>query len=433
MESRETLNVLYLKKIIIAVQKELAQFFIKKWNFHYKDTHGEWKNNDISGKQLCILEAKKRLDKDTQEKYENGDTSKWDCKILFTAILYSNSIGKHLDKHTKDAIHGLRGQRNKDAHWYESKYPDIDFDETVSIVEKSFRELEFSLDEISEIKNNRNSFNSFKSLPSKPDHFIVERSQLRDEIIKDLKQLRIDSKNELTYFYISGKPGSGKTQLARQVFEKISCDWKDEISFVMTLDGSDVDSLLKTYCELGNLSHCSKSDVKRCLEESATTIEKVENLRSLLSTRLKFWQNWWIIVDNVVHPKKICPLLPQIKKPEWLNGQIIFIFQNTGDVPQYDGFTKHISICSGMNDGECSQLLKHYTKDENADDQLLSKVSQELDRQPLALAAAGCYVSRVNRTNCSFTWMQYLEKILIGEHKKIENAFVGRWNSAYHK
>ncbi|XP_046855871.1 uncharacterized protein LOC124448972 [Xenia sp. Carnegie-2017] len=430
MESRGTRNLSYIMQIIIVVQKELAQFFIKKWNSRYKSTFGEWDDTHNSGNKFYNLESGRKLDQRTRQKYQDGDTSKWDCTILFDAIIFSNSIGKQLDKKTKDAVSAIRCERNKYAHWYERECSDDDFDDIVSIIQKSFQDLKFSLDEINKIKYHRNSFNSFQVLPSKPNHFFVERTELRDEIIKDLEKLRNDNNDKLTYFYITGNPGSGKSQLARQVCEKISCDWKNKTSFVMTLDGKNEESLLKTYCELGYRLNCDKYMIKKFEDENCFITDKGKNLRSLVSTRLQFWQNWLIIVDNVVQLSKISSLLPQVGEPMWRNGQIVVTIQNTDAIPHDDEFNKHISIRSGMNDKECSQMLNYYSEDKNADDQLLNEVSHALDRQPLSLAAAGYYVSRVNKANCSFTLKQYLKKISSEEQENMDATFV-KFNSVY--
>ncbi|XP_046855189.1 uncharacterized protein LOC124448236 [Xenia sp. Carnegie-2017] len=429
IELREKRNLFYIRQIINVVQKELASFFIKQWNFHYKSSHGEWDNTPKSGKKFCSLESGRTIKPNVHQKYQDGDTSKWDCTILFDAILFSNSIKKHLDKNTKDAVHALRCERNSDAHWYESNYSDDEFDGIVNIIEKSFQYLKFSLDEIIAIKNHRNKFNSFQVLPLKPNHFVVECTELRDKIIRNLEKLRNDNNDKLTYFYITGNPGCGKSQLARQVCEKLSCDWKNRTSFVMTLDGKNEESLLKSYCELGYRLNCDKYIIKNFKDENCSITDKVKNLRSLVSTRLKFWLNWLIIVDNVEQLRKISSLLPQVGDPMWINGQIIVTIQNTDAVPQGDEFNKHISIKSGMNDRECFQLLKHYTI-EHADDQLLNEVSHALDHQPLALANACCYVSRVNKAKCSFTWKQYLEKLYSEEEENMDATFV-KFNSVY--
>ncbi|XP_046855187.1 uncharacterized protein LOC124448234 [Xenia sp. Carnegie-2017] len=198
----------------------------------------------------------------------------------------------------------------------------------------------------------------------------------------------------------------------------------------MTLDGKNVESLLKSYCDLGYRLNCNKFMVDTFKGENFSAKEKVKNLRSLVSARLKFWQNWLIIVDNVVQLNEISSLLPQVGDHMWKNGQLIITVQNTDAVPHDELFSKHISISSGMNDRECCQLLNSYTKDEKADDQLLNEVSHALDRQPLALAATGYYVSRVNKADCSFTWSQYLKKMSLEEEENIDPNFV-KFNSVY--
>ncbi|XP_046854888.1 serine/threonine-protein kinase/endoribonuclease IRE1b-like [Xenia sp. Carnegie-2017] len=166
------------------------------------------------------------------------------------------------------------------------------------------------------------------------------------------------------------------------------------------LDTKTKDAFHALHCETKKYaqwykSECSDDDfdeifmVEKFKDENVSAKEKVKNLRSLVSPRLKFWQNWFIIVDNVVQLSEISSLLPQVGDHMWKNGQLIITVQNTDAVPYDELSSKHISISSGMNDRECCQLLNSYTKDENADDQLLNEVSHALDRQPLALATTG--------------------------------------------
>ena len=84
---------------------------------------------------------------------------------------------------------------------------------------------------------------------------------------------------------------------------------------------------------------------------------KIKDLGSLISTRIRNWKRWWIIVDNVENLMEISPLLPQIKDSVWDNGQIIITTQNTDCVPPDNGFTKHVSLSVGMNEQECRHLL----------------------------------------------------------------------------
>ncbi|XP_046863703.1 uncharacterized protein LOC124457514 [Xenia sp. Carnegie-2017] len=354
MQTKEDRNKHYVHKIVTDVAKEkLVEFFIAKWNDKCKKYYGEWDNTKRSGEKLYNSEAgRSRPNKAViQSNFRHGDTSLWDCTTLFDAILYSNKIGEALkqsDKKAWDAVDDLRNVRNKIIHDQQTTFSDFIFQDLIEQIEKSFLILKFSLNEIIELKTERNSFESFHVLPYKPNHYVFERTELRDQIINVLEQLRKDHNNELTYFYISGVPGSGKSQLARQVCEKLfkSYDYENETTFVWTLDGKDVNSLLETYRGLCYRLNCGKFRLNENLEEKLTITEKVEDLRSLLSTQIQFWKSWWIIVDNVVQLREIFPLLPKIGENEWSNGQIILIIQNTEAISHDEVKSKYVNIDS---------------------------------------------------------------------------------------
>ncbi|XP_046855435.1 uncharacterized protein LOC124448463 [Xenia sp. Carnegie-2017] len=437
MESKEERNWNYLYKMITdVVRKELADLFIQEWN---RTAYGEWDNTVSSGQKLYNIELTRcRPNKSIlQSNFQSGNTSSWDCSTLFDAILYSNAIGHSLkmcNKKIWDSVNDLRLVRNTIIHEKQGNLSEIEFQDLVDKIEKSFRNLNFSQDKIIYMKTERNKFNSFLVLPCKPNHYVVERTALRDQIIEDLKKLRNDNNNELTYFYISGNPGSGKSQLARQVCkEKFeSFDWQNQTTFVWTLDGKDKESLFKNYLDLCYRINCDNFRIKQYSEENLAITEKIKNLLSLLLTRINLWRNWWIIVDNVAQPNKIHPLLPKIGEHGWMNGQIILTVQNTEGIPHKEVLSRHVSISHGMNDKECFELLNHYTEDKNADVQLLNDVIDTLHRQPLALAAAGYYVDNVNKANCNFTWKQYLEKLSSGKQEEMDKT-LAKDNTEYSK
>ena len=114
-----------------------------------------------------------------------------------------------------------------------------------------------------------------------------------------------------------------------------------------------------------------------------------------MTTRIKNWKRWWIIVDIIEDLDIISPLLPQMGDEDWNNGQIILTTQNASSVPSNSLSRKHISLSGGMNDNECRQLLS-VLSGTDADDPLLDEVAKQLDNQPLAMAAAAVYVKEVN-------------------------------------
>ncbi|XP_046847957.1 uncharacterized protein LOC124441521 [Xenia sp. Carnegie-2017] len=427
MQSREKINYFYLQKILKNVTKKLVDLFIQEWNTHYKESLGVWENTNVSGQKLFKIETSKGRppEKHILSNFQNGDTSKWDCTTLFAAILYSKSIGTKIEPKVRDAVNKLRNVRNENAHNKDKKVSDSKYHTMVCDIENSFQDLGFSFNEINEIKSQRNRFSSFQVLPSKSNHGVVKRTELLNQITADLNNLRSTNNNELTYYYISGNPGSGKSELARQVCEEmyISFDWESQTTFVMTLEGKDIDSLLKTYAELYQRLNNDKTVIKNILKEAKSSEDKIKDFQLLLTQQLKSWQTWWIVVDNVVELHKIYPLLPQVGDHSWKNGQIIVTVQNTDAIPSDGSLNKHISVSHGMNNEKCRKLLSVFSDILNNDEKLLKDLSDKLDRQPLFLANAAYYVGSVKSANPTFTWEHYFDKLIEGERQNMDANF----------
>jgi hypothetical protein len=189
----------------------------------------------------------------------------------------------------------------------------------------------------------------------------------------------------------------------------------------MTLDGKDLYSLLYSYEDFCRRLNCNESVLQSILNSSKPTDEKIKDLRSQITTRIKNWKKWWILVDNVENLELISPLLPQRGDKVWNNGQVILTTQNTNCVPPDSSLTKHISLSLGMNDQECRQLLSKLSRPDGNDvnDPLLDEVAKKLDRQPLAMAAAAVYMRQVIESNYppDFSWRDYLGKLEKGERK----------------
>ena len=413
-ESEENQNYIRLRHIIMNVARtELRKFFIQEWNNRYQASFGAWDDTNVSGNQLFNREKiRARPNKNMlQSKFQNGDTNQWDCSVLFDAILYSNSIGASLTPTIKTEVDNLRKSRNKLTHEIlDEKLSDIEFQTMITSVENALNTLGLSIKEVVRI---RNLYKSFQVFPPKPAHEVVCRSDKIHEIKQDLQTLQCDNDGKLTYFYISENPGSGKSQLAWQVCEDIynGVNWQTEATFVMTLDGQDLNSILYSYEDFCRRLNCNESVLQSILNSSKPTDEKIKDLRSQITTRITNWQKWWILVDNVENLELISPLLPQRGAKVWNNGQVILTTQNTNCVPPDSSLTKHISLSLGMNDQECRQLLSKLSKpDANyVNDSLLDEVAEKLDRQPLAMAAAAVYMREVIESKYlpDFSWRDY--------------------------
>ena len=432
-ESEESRNYICMQNIVADVVSEaLKNVFKREWNSCYQASLGAWDDTSASGAQLFHSEkARKRPNmKDYQSKFQHGDTNQWDCSTLFDAILYSNSIGATLNPIIKTEVDKLRIIRNNITHPPgKPRLTDLEFQNMTSDVENSFKALSLPIDNITSIKSKRNRYKSFQILPPKPTHEVVYRSEKINEIKQDLQKLRDDNNGKLTYFYISGNPGSGKSQLSRHLGEDLykSVDWRANATYVMTLDASNLDSLLYSYEDFSRRLNCNEDVLKSVMNSSKPKQEKIKDLRSQITTRIQNWKLWWIIVDNMEDLDKIYPLLPQMGNVIWNNGQIIVTIQNLTSVPPNSLCTKHISLSGGMNKRECRQLFFSLSGTV-ADDLLLDEVADKLDHQPLAMAAAAVYIQRLKQKE--FSWRDYLEKLEKGKTRVTEEQ-LQKTSSAY--
>ena len=414
------------------VAKELRKFFKREWNSRYQARFGPWDDTSVSGSHLSCLEKKRpRPNKKMfQDKFKDGDTNQWDCSVLFDAILFSNSIGgSKLNSKTLKALDKLRNLRNDVKHKETPALSDAEFQTMITDVENAFMDLGITVNDITEMKTQRNESKSFLDLPLMPNHDVVCRSDKIDAIVSDLATLRNNMDGELTYFYISGNPGSGKSQLSRQVCEHLfeTVNWELETVFVMTLNAKDTDALQKSYEDFCRRLNCCTSDLLDVINSNETKERKIARLRLLITTRIKFWKKWWIIVDNVEDLDIIYPLLPQINCKDWYNGQIILTIQNTSSVPCDSSSSKHISLSDGMNSRVSRQLLSLLSRTD-VNDPVLEEVAEKLDHQPLAIAAASVYFLKLQGTK--FSWQDFIRKLEKGKRHIMDEKFP-KINSAY--
>ena len=437
--NEEQRNHIYIVSIIDDVVAEgLRTVFKQEWNSRYQSSFGAWDETNSSGQQLFHLErTRSRPNKNVhQSKFQNGDTSQWDCSVLFDAILYSNSIGNSaLNPTIQSEVDNLRKIRNEIKHATYGKLTEAEFQRMANSIKNSFKALGIPINKLEQIEIQKSRYKSFHVLPPKPAHDVVYRKEKISEIIKDLDLLHRKNDGKLTYFYISGNPGSGKSQLASQIWECVYSkkeSWSTEATFVMTLNAVNLDSLLSSYEDLCRRLNCDEKKLVNIVKSNKLNDEKIKDIRSLITSRIKDWKRWMIIVDNVENLAGISPLLPQIGVDDWKNGQLIITTQNTTSIPPDSSFCKHVSISTGMNDEECRKLLASLSGTD-LNNPLLDQVSEKLDRQPLALAAAGVYMKRVLESDFSlqFSWNDYLEKVERGKREDVEEQLMACNQSAY--
>ena len=432
-ESEENRNFICIQAIVTdVIPGGLRKIFKREWNTRYQSRFGTWDDTSVSGQHLFHKEkSRSRPNKNMlQSKFQHGDTNQWDCSVLFDAILFSTSIGSSLSATIKTEVDNLRKVRNQVAHSSEAKFSDVQFQTMINDIENALKILGIPLHDVTEIKKKRNLYNSFQVLSPKPAHEVVYRTETLIEIKQDLQKLRTDNGGQLTYFYISGNPGCGKSQLARQLGEDLykSTNWNTETTYVMTLNAKDLDTLLYSYEEFARHLNCKEDVLVSIRNSSKTKAEKIKDLRSQITTRIRNWTRWWIIIDNVEDLDIVSPLLPQMGDVVWNNGQIILTTQNTKSVPSESMLTKHISLSSGMNNHECRQLLS-VLSNTDLNDPLLDEVAKQLDQQPLAMAAAAVYVKAATKTN--FSWHDFIEKLEKGKRRVTEEQLLKTSQIAY--
>ncbi len=449
----------------VAVCEGLGEIFKQEWDKNYGATKGKWDDTCKSGNELYNMERTRRHAKPYLNSYQTGKRSDWDCSALFDAILYSNTIKKHLSPHVSNKVDELRELRNKLTHTIgrQHKISDIEFENAYKKVQRCFKALRLSTARVDRITNSfkeklitsfrkmtyfclivflagllcsafyywftdpPKSFYHFRVLPTRPVHLVAKRSQTVNAILGELHNLSIRNNRSLTHFYISGNPGSGKSQLARLVGERYGANksgsWSDSTTFVMTLKGTSLGDILGSYADFARRVDCIGNNIASIINSNKTTaVMKIQSLKTEIAKRVKNFKNsWLLIVDDVVKLSEIYSFLPQLEDEDWHGGQVLITTQDMSSVPSNSSMTVHISVSPGMNPVESCEFLRHLSGlIENHE--IVSKVAKELDYQPLALASSAFYVKQLRESKASsqFTWKDYLTKLDEGKRNLTE-------------
>ena len=471
--SKEQLNYYKICYVFTDVLTEgLRIIFKQEWDNRYGATmSGEWKDEPRNGVDFKNKESSRNQKRNAHllKTMIGGNRAEWDCTMLFYAILYSDCIHS-LSPVVRSNVDALRKFRNEDfAHMSEGNLSDLQFQNIIGKVDTAFQALGLSTMKIQEIKNQtsfpteelkdvlkmvddlkqelqekererqvledqlNNDISPFCVLPPKPSHDVTSRDREVAEIMQQLRELKTANKDRLSYLYISGNPGSGKSQLAGLVTERFYKEIKDlpdGTSFVMTINGESPDTVLQSYVAFSRRLKCPEYAVTTTLHsEDLTTNEKITNLRALIGTKIGLYTSWLLVVDNVASLSHVHVHLPEAENEMWARGQLLITTQDSGSIPPASSFNKHISISNGMNLDDVSCLLEKLSG--ITDKEMEIKVAQALDYQPLALASAATYVREVRQTS-NFGWKDYLAKLETGQRNAME-TFLAEVNPSYAK
>ena len=486
--TNEQLNyfrICYVTTDILA--EGLRTVFKQEWDNQYKSTIGEWKDNPKNGMDFYNRESPQNRKRNAHllATMRKGDRSEWDCTMLFYAILFSDCIGRGLKATTRKNVDDLRKFRNEEfAHIRQGNLSDPDFYNAISKVHGAFqalglltlkiqsikiqttfptRELGKVLKEVDDLKQElqkkedqlqekedqlqgkedqrqvledqlQKEISSFCVLPPKPSHDIRGRYREVAKVAQQLRELKEANKHSLSYLYISGNPGSGKSQLAGLVAKRFFDEIKEmpgACLFVMTLNAASPDTLLESYVFFARQLKCPEYSIIQTLGSKDSKIgEKIASLRMLISAKLGFYTSWLLVVDNVTSLSPVHGYLPQSGNEAWANGQLLITTQDTISIPLPSSFISHISVSKGMEPDDACSLLAILSG--ITESKLGKEVAQALDYQPLALASAATYVKQVrqNKASSHFGWNEYLAKLEKGQ-RSLTETILAETNPSY--
>ena len=376
----------------------LRKIFKQEWDSRYKATLGEWKDDPKNGSDFWNGESLPNRKKHARllTTMTKGNRAEWDCTMLFYAILFSDCIYR-LSTVVKSNVDKLRLFRNEEfAHIARGHLSDVEFQNAISKVENAFLALGLSTVEIQDVKTQtcfpteelghvlkkvddlkqevmekeeqrktleeqlNSEASSFCILPPKPSHDVANRDSDVCKIIEQLKALK--KSTGLSYLFISGNPGSGKSQMASLVAERFFDEVKEitsTASFVMTLNAENCKTLLESYATFARHLKCSEYAVTNTLiSEDLSTDEKIRSLRTLISTKIELYSSWLLIVDNVTDMSHLDGNLPDPGNKQWAKGQLLITTQDTASIPSSGSFIQHISVSKGMEPHEAGSLLE---------------------------------------------------------------------------
>ena len=430
---------------------------------------------------------------------KNGNTAEWDCSCLFFAILYSDSIGNTLSLAVKKDVDDLRQIRNDIAHISELSVKDTEFQNSVGKVIAAFNSLNLPIADIEAVKNQvsfpTTDFNklkmqadklrvdltqaksdlqvakdkiqkkeeriesltsdlqtkeaqvealtqevssrveSFCNLAFKPSHEIIRRSNEVTNIMTKMQELEERSEGGVSTIYLSGIPGCGKSQIARQIgkefFDKRSQE-SEGLTFVVTLNAETLETLADSYMDLARklgVTEYTLANLATLKEVSPKP--KIQHLKRLILPKMKQVSKWLMIADNVVDLSLVCSNLPPTASEEWGHGQVLITTQDSSSIPFNVPDTFHEPLDKKMKEDEAIELLKKNSQISNHKG--VEKVAKVLEYQPLALAAAAFYVKTVvSNGSPNYGWVNYLETLNDGKRQETELPLAAE-NLAYSK
>ena len=343
------------------------------------------------------------------------------------------------DLHTKDAeLQSKDSKLQEKAKELLEKHAELQ--EEKSKLKQKHAELQENIDRLQTNEEQRKVLEEqlqrevepFCVLPPRPPHVIARRDCDVAKVTQKLLNLRKTNDSALSYCYISGNPGSGKSQLAGLVVENFYKDAHEDTtapSFVMTLSAENPEALLTSYLSLARKVSCPAYTITATENsKDLSTEQKIAIIKDLITTKIHLYSSWLLVIDNVTNLARMGQFLPERGNEQWGKGQLLITTQDCSCIPPESSFTSHISLSKGMELADATRLLIELSG--ISGNEMEEQVAHALDYQPLALASAGVFMRKLRNSNPAFGWEGYLEKLENGKRELTEKE-LAKVNSIY--
>lgn len=458
----EELNFFRICYITTSIIRDgLETVFKQEWDRVYGGSLGTWRDTAKNGQALFNMESPRSRQRNNGllRTIQNGNTKEWDSTCFFFAILYSDSLGPFVNPTVASEVDVLRSFRNTFAHSLQAHILEAEFQTSVTLVTNAFTALHLDTTQLQNISSQK-SFpteelkqlqekitvleeelgepKSFMCLPPRPSHKVIERKTETNEILQMFTNLQNDNDDasNIVTVYVHGNPGCGKSQIACDVGKKVYDEailnlGKGNCTFVMTLNGESKQSMLDSYLkfahELGVTEYALSSIIGR--DSNLKVDERISHLKMLVSTKVKDYSTWLVIIDNANDLDSLMACWPD---EQWHGfGKLLVTTQDSIHMPFADLTCDSISLSKGMHMDDALSLLRSICGFSSENEEEEHTVIRELDLQPLAIACAAIcvrYLSPNKVGNC--TWRSYLKKLKMGRRHSTEEIYE-RTNSGY--
>ena len=234
-----------------------------------------------------------------------------------------------------------------------------------------------------------------------------------------------DDEDVVRTVYLTGQPGSGKTELARQYgeqFENATSSNDTSKPLVITLNANSEESLMKSVKE-------ATRKLQFSVDMELTDHGLIDLMKNLRNYFRGYSGAFLLIIDDMFGKNHFNDFFPRPGVKDWGGGQVLVTTQDNNLVPACHQFAKKFSLNEGMTKEDALALLKDISNVEV--DDFAEEIIEELQYLPLALACCATYVgeTRQDRASTQFGWKEYLNRYR--EHARLESRSFSKNNNVY--